>query len=76
MGQKTYFKTGRLELPLNTEQAMYIYATRQREMQNETQEARHLQQGGIIMEDRVTVKDGKVIKKQKVQQQGIQNNGR
>jgi hypothetical protein len=56
-------------ITLNTEQAMYIYATRQREMQNETQEARHLQQGGIIMEDRVTVKDGKVIKKQKVQQQ-------
>lgn len=56
-------------ITLNTEQAMYIYATRQREMQNETQEARHLQQGGIIMKDRVTVKDGKVIKKQKVQQQ-------
>ena len=56
-------------ITLNTEQAMYIYATRQREMQNETQEARHLQQGGIIMEDGVTVKDGKVIKKQKVQQQ-------
>ncbi len=46
-------------IELNAEQALYIYATNNREKQNIRQKAHHLTQGGIVLEDKVKWKDKK-----------------
>lgn len=46
-------------IELNAEQALYIYATNNREKKNIRQNAHHLTQGGIVLEEKVKWKDKK-----------------
>lgn len=55
------------DIQLTVEQAMYLYATAQREARNTVQKAEHLQKGGILFENQIT-KEGKIFNKVKKQQ--------